>query len=211
MRLPTTRHTPLTGDVRTVAVPQRHADCVISSDEQVIQRHVGPRLPNRGYPASGHDDVAAGAAKNLRSDCFLSDDGQLADFRPTTGGLLSSERGGGAAGSAPISHRPIMQREKESIDCDIPDLSNAEPSTPLKHPMTTADGSPLPTDAMLVDQDASIPLIPLPSGDCTMQIEPPPRRPRGPKGKKGPNQNPSGHGHKKHCEYKGRKQSGKPS
>jgi len=87
--------------------PQRHADCVISSDEQVIQRHVGPRLSNRGYPASGDDGVAAGAAKNLRSDCVLSDDGQIADFRPTTGGLLSSERGGGAA-SPDTQHVPEM-------------------------------------------------------------------------------------------------------
>ena len=54
--------------------------------------------------------------------------------------------------------------------------------------LVVADGPPLLTDAMLVDQDASIPLIPLPSGDYTMQNEPPPRRPRGPKGKKGPNQ-----------------------
>ena len=187
--------------------PQRHADSVISNDEQVIQRHVGPRLPNRGYPASGHDDVAAGAAKNLRSDGFLSDNAQLVDFRLTTGGLHSSERGGGAAGSAPSSHRPIMRRDKESIDCDMLDLSNAEPSTPLKHLMTTADGSPLLTDAMLVDQDESNPRI----GDCSMPIEPPPLRERGPTGKKRLQRNNSRHGHKKPCEYKGRKQSGKPS
>ena len=175
----------------------------------MIQRHVGPRFSNRGYPASGDDGVAAGAAKNLRSDCVLSDDGQIADFRPTTGGLLSSERGGGAAGSAPTSHRPIMQREKESIDCDMPDLSNAEPSTPLKHCMTTADGSPLPTDAMLVDQDETNPAMPLSSGDCAMTLESPLPRHRGPKGKKRLHQNPRGHGPKKQREYKGRKPSGK--
>ena len=150
----------------------------------MIQRHVGPRLSNRGYPASGDDGVAAGAAKNLRSDCVLSDDGQIADFRPTTGGLLSSERGGGAAGSAPTSHRPIMQREKESIDCDMPDLSNAEPSTPLKHLMTTADGSPLPTDAMLVDHDTSNPLMSLSSRDFPVASDQPPRNKRSPKAKK---------------------------
>ena len=149
-----------------------------------MQRHVGPRLSNSGYPASGDDGVAAGAAKNLRSDCVLSDDGQIADFRPITGGLLSSERGGGAAGSAPSSHRPIMRRDKESIDCDMLDLSNAEPSTPLKHCMTTADGSPLPTDAMLVDQDERNPVMPLSSADCPVPIDQPPRNKRCPKAKK---------------------------
>ena len=121
--------------------------------------------------------------------------------------FFSSERGGGAAGSAPIRHRSIMRRDKESIDCDMPDLPNAEPSTSLKHLMTTADGSPLLTDAMLVDQDERNPHI----GDCSMSIEPPPRRERGPTGKKRLQRNNSGHGHKKPCEYKGRKQSGKPS
>ena len=92
--------------------------------------------------------------------------------------------GGGAAGSAPARHRPIMQREKESIDCDMPDLSNAEPSTPLKHCMTTADGSPLPTDAMLVDQDERNPVMPLSSADCPVPIDQPPRNKRCPKAKK---------------------------
>ena len=106
--------------------PQRHADCVISSHEQVIQRHVGPRFSNRGYPASGEDGVAAGAAKNLRTDCVLSDDGQIADFRPTTGGLLSSERGGGAAGSAATPHTPALRRDQESVHCDMPNCLNAD-------------------------------------------------------------------------------------
>ena len=58
-----------------------------------------------------------------------------------------------------------------------------------------------------VDQDESNPRI----GDYSMPIEPPPLRERGPTGKKRLQRNNSGHGHKKPCEYKGRKQSGKPS
>ena len=41
--------------------PQRHADCVLSNDGQMIQRHAGPRPSNSGYPASGDGGVAAGA------------------------------------------------------------------------------------------------------------------------------------------------------
>jgi len=42
--------------------PQRHADCVLSNDEQVIQRHAGPR-PS----CSGGEGGAAGAAASDRS------------------------------------------------------------------------------------------------------------------------------------------------
>ena len=59
------------------------------------------------------------------------------------------------------------------MDCDLPDSSNAELSTPLRHIVTTGDGSPLLTDAMLVDQDERNPLLPLSSGDCAMTIESP--------------------------------------
>ena len=76
----------------------------------------------------------------------------------------------------------------------MPDRLNTDLLTPPRPLVAAADGNLLLTDAMLVDQEVSIPLIPLPSGDCTMLIEPPPRRVRGLKGKKGPNQNPSGHG-----------------
>ena len=183
MRLHTMRHTSLTGDVKTGG-PQRHADCVISSDEQVIQRHVGPRLSNRGYPASGNDDVAAGAAKHLRTDCVLSDDGQIADFRPTSGGLLSSERGGGAVGSAATPHRSALRRDLESVDYDMPDRLNAALSTSSRPLAAAADGSPLLTDDMLVDHDVSNPLMSLPSGDCPVPLDQPPTQKRGPKTKK---------------------------
>ena len=163
---------------------QRHEDCVLSSDKQMIPRHAGPSLPNRGYPASGGGDVAAGAPQSLRPVCVLSHDGQVAGLRHTSGGICFGGRGGGAPGSAPARHRPIMRRDTESIDCDMPDLSNAEPSTPLKHCMTTADGSPLPTDAMLVDQDERNPVMPLSSADCPVPIDQPPRNKRCPKAKK---------------------------
>ena len=64
------------------------------------------------------------------------------------------------------------------------DPSNAEPSTPLKHFMTTADGSPLPTDAMLVDHDTSNPLMSLSSRDFPVPSDQPPRNKRSPKAKK---------------------------
>jgi hypothetical protein len=121
----------------------------------------------------------------------------------------SSERGVGATASAASRHRSIMRRDKESIDCDMPDRSNTELSTPLRHPVTTGDGSPLLTDAMLVDPDERNPLMPLSSGDCAMTIDSPLRRNRGPKGKKRLHQNPSGNGHKKPRGYTGRKPSGK--
>ena len=38
--------------------PQRHADCAPLDDGQVVQRHVGSRLYNSGYPASGDGGVA---------------------------------------------------------------------------------------------------------------------------------------------------------
>ena len=121
----------------------------------------------------------------------------------------SSERGGGAADSGPSRHRPILRRDRESIDCDMLDRSNTELSSPLRHPVTTGDGTPLDTGAMLMDPDTSNPLMPLSSGDCAMTIEPPLLRHRGPKGKKRLHQNPSRNGHKKPREYSGRKPSGK--
>ena len=158
---------------------------------------------------SGNGDVAAGAHQNLRSDSFLSDDGQVTGLWPTSGGLLYSERGGGAAGSAATPHRFALRRDQELVDCDMPDRSNTELSTPLRHIVTTGDGSPLLTDAMLVDQDERNPLMPLSSGDCAMTIDSPLRRNRGPKGKKRLHKNPSGNGHKKPRGYTGRKPSGK--
>ena len=90
------------------------------------------------------------------------------------------------------------------------DPKDADLSTSSRPLVAAADCHPLLTDAMLVAQDASNPLIQLPSGGYPMPIEPPPRRERGPKGKKRLNLNPSRHGHKKNCEYKGRKPSGNP-
>jgi hypothetical protein len=87
----------------------------------------------------------------------------LISSRPVV--VPSSDRGGGAAGSAATPHRSALRRDQELVDCDMPDRSNTELSTPLRHFVTTADGSPLLTDAMLVDQDESNPRIPLSSGD----------------------------------------------
>ena len=42
--------------------PQRDADCALSNDGQVIQRHAGPTPSSSGYPASGDGGDAAGAA-----------------------------------------------------------------------------------------------------------------------------------------------------
>jgi hypothetical protein len=39
--------------------PQRHADCALSHNGHMLQRHVGPRLSNSDYPASGDGGVAA--------------------------------------------------------------------------------------------------------------------------------------------------------
>ena len=74
--------------------PQRHADCVLPSDGLMIPRHAGPSLPNRGYPASGRGEVAAGAPQSLRPVCVLSHDGQVAGLRPTSGGIYFGGRGG---------------------------------------------------------------------------------------------------------------------
>jgi hypothetical protein len=41
--------------------PQRHADCALSHNGHMLQRHVGPRLSNSDYPTSGDGGVAAGA------------------------------------------------------------------------------------------------------------------------------------------------------
>ena len=126
--------------------PQRHADCALSNDEQMIQRHVGSRLSTSSYLASGDGDVAAGAHQSLRSDSVLSDDGQVAGLRPTSSGLHYSEHEGGApgsaAGSATTSHRSILQRDKETIDCDMPDRLNADLSTPPRPLVAAADGPP---------------------------------------------------------------------
>jgi len=40
--------------------PQRHADCALSDNGQVVQQHVGSSLPSSGYPALGDGDVVAG-------------------------------------------------------------------------------------------------------------------------------------------------------
>jgi len=64
----------------------------------------------------------------------------------------------------------------------MPDTSDADLSTPSRPLVAAADCSPLLTDAMLVDEDASNPFISLSSGDCPMPIDPPQRK-RGPKGK----------------------------
>ena len=155
--------------------PQRHADCVISSHEQVIQRHVGPRFSNRGYPASGDDGVAAGAAKNLRSDCVLLDDEQIADFRPTTGGLLSSGRGGGAVGSAATPHRSALRRDLESVDYDMPDPDatfagdgDGAAGAPYYRSILGHDKDKLDCDMLdLKDADPSTPSRPLvAAADC---------------------------------------------
>ena len=167
-----------------------------------MQRHVGSRLSSSGYTVLGD------AHQSLRSDWVLSNDGQVADLYPTSSGLGSCEHEGGAPGSAAgpatTPHRPFLRRDNESTDCDMPDRSNTELSTPLRHPVTTGDGSPLLTDAMLVDPDERNPLMPLSSGDCAMTIDSPLRRNRGPKGKKRLHQNPSGNGHKKPRGYTGR-------
>ena len=150
MRLPTTRRTPLTGDVKTVAVPTLGT----------VMQIVSFQMMNRCY----------------------------------------------------TPHRSALRRDHESVDCDMPDRLNADLSTPSRPLVAAADGSPLLTDDMLVDQDTSNPLMSLPSGDCPMQIEPPPRRERGPKGKRRLTQNPNGHGHNQRNEHKGqgRKPSGHP-
>ena len=121
--------------------PQRHADCALPNDEKMIQRHVGPRLSNSRYLMSGNGDVAAGAHQNLRSDSFLSDDGQVTGLWPTSGGLLYSERGGGAAGSAATPHRFALRRDQETVDCDMPDRLHADLLTPPRHDMLNF-GSP---------------------------------------------------------------------
>ena len=90
---------------------------------------------------SGNGDVAAGAHQNLRSDSFLSDDGQVTGLWPTSGGLLYSERGGGAAGSAATPHRFALRRDQETVDCDMPDRLHADLLTPPRHDMLNF-GSP---------------------------------------------------------------------
>ena len=191
--------------------PQRHADCVISNDEQMLQRlgHDGPRLPISSYHGSEGEGGASGAPKRLRTDGPISHHGQIAGLGHTSGVPHLSARGGGAADPGLARHRSTLRRDKESMDCDLPDSSNTELSTPLRHIMTIGDGSSILADAMLVDQDERNPLLPLSSGDCAMTIESPLPRHRGPKGKKRLHQNPRGHGPKKQREYKGRKPSGK--
>ena len=65
--------------------PQRHTDCALSDDGQVVQRHVGSRLYNSGYPASGDGGVAV--------DCVLSNAGQgiqrHAAARPSNSGYAA--------------------------------------------------------------------------------------------------------------------------
>ena len=102
-----------------------------------------------------------------------------------------------------IQMSKCLRRDKESIDCDMPDLSNAESSTPLKHLMTTVDGSPLLTDAMLVDHDDRNPRLSLLSGDCPVSIDQPPRNKRSPKAKKRKKLYPKGQGGDHRRNFKG--------
>ena len=106
----------------------------LSDDEQMIQRHVGPRLSN------------------------LSDDGQVAGLRPTSGGLHSSGRG-----TEPLVSPPpltdALRRGYESVDCDTPDRLNADLSTSSRPLVAAADCSCPLMDAMLVDQDSSNPFF----------------------------------------------------
>ena len=114
----------------------------------------------------------------------------------------SSERGGGAADSGPSRHRPILRRDRESIDCDMSGRSNTELSTPLRHPVTTGDDSPLVTDAMLMEPDASNPLMPLSSAACPVPTAQPPRNKRSPKAKKQHKWSKNGHGGHQRREFK---------
>ena len=71
--------------------PQRHADCALSDNGQVVQQHVGSRLPSSGYPALGDGDVVAGTHQSLRSDCVLStamEDPSMISHPPTTDVML---------------------------------------------------------------------------------------------------------------------------
>ena len=114
----------------------------------------------------------------------------------------SSERGGGAADSGPSRHRPILRRDRESIDCDMLDRSNTELSSPLRHPVTTGDGTPLDTGAMLMDPDTSNPLMPLSSAACPVPTVQPPRNRRSPKAKKQHKWSKNGHGGHQRREFK---------
>ena len=152
---------------------------------------------------------ASGAPNRLRTDGVISHHGQFAGLGHPSGATHLSAGGGGADDPGPSRHRSILRRDKESMDCDLPESSNTELSTPLRHIMTIGDGSSVLADAMLVDQDERNPAMPLSSGDCAMTLESPLLRHRGPKGKKRLHQNQRGHGPKKQHEYKGRKPSGK--
>ena len=110
---------------------------------------------------------------------------------------------GGWGGHWPIRTAmppPAKGKGKEAMET----LRNDSSICDMQPPANKRHAGPRP------DQDESNFLMSLPSAACTMPIEPPTRRVRGPKRKTALTQNPSGHGHKKHHEYKGRKQSGKP-
>ena len=166
--------------------PQRHTDCVISNDEQMLQRlgHDGPRLPISGYHGSEGEGGASGAPTRLRTDGVISHHGQFAGLGHPSGAPNLSAGGGGADDPGPSRHRSILRRDKESMDCDLPESSNTELSTPLRHIMTIGDGSSVLADAMLVDQDERNPAMPLSSADCPVPIDQPPRNKRCPKAKK---------------------------
>jgi hypothetical protein len=71
--------------------PQRHADCALSDNGQVVQQHVGSRLPSSGYHVLGDGDVVAGTHQSLRSDCVLStamEDPSMLSHPPTTDVML---------------------------------------------------------------------------------------------------------------------------
>ena len=114
-----------------------------------------------------------------------------------------SARGGVAADSGPSRHRSILRCDKQSIHCDLPDNSNTELSTPLRHIMMIGDGSSNLTDAMLVDQDERNPVMPLSSADCQVPIDQPPRNKRFPKAKKQKKLYPNRQGGDHRREFKG--------
>jgi len=142
--------------------------------------HDGPRLPIRSYHGSAGEGGASGALKRLRTDGVILLHGQIAGLGHTSSVPHLSAGGGGAADPGPSRHRSILRRDKESMDCDLPDSSNTELSTPLRHIRTIGDGPSIPADAMLVDQDERNPVMPLSSADCQVPIDQTPRNKRCP-------------------------------
>ena len=69
--------------------------------------------------------------------------------------IHAPEYGGGAAGTTTTSARPLLRREKESIDYVINAGSATSPSTSLQQCAQPLDHHPLVLDGMLIDQDPS--------------------------------------------------------